>query len=86
MGKKIDNAQVEKMIAKVMKGREVKRDDAIAYMLGVATGRLTALKRYADTVPEGKSSKGVMVPSGRKKRAERSKPVKVAAPVAETEA
>jgi len=83
MPKKIDNAQVEKMIVKVMKNRELKRDDAIAYMLGVATGRLTALKRYSDTVPEGKTSKGVMVPSGRKKRADRSKAVKVAAPSAE---
>jgi len=82
--KKIDNAQVEKMIVKVMKKRELKRDDAIAYMLTVATGRLAALWRYTDTVPEGKSSKGVMAATGRRKRAERSKPIKAPAPTVES--
>lgn len=77
MAKKIDNKDVERMIAKVMKARDCNRDIAIAYMLGVATGRLNALGRYRDSVPEGKSSKGVMAPTGRKKRAEPVKPIKV---------
>lgn len=64
--------EVETTIASVMKGREVKREDAITYMLGVATGRLHALKRYAGSLPEGKSSKGILAPKGSRKRAERT--------------
>jgi len=68
---------VEKMIAKVMKRKEFTRAQAIAYMLLVATGRLSALWRYDDSLPEGKTSKGVILP-GKRKRAERSKPISFA--------
>lgn len=63
---------VDTMIAKVSKKKDCSEKDAINYMLGVATGRLTALWRYDDKLPEGKSSLGILVPSGRKKRAEKS--------------
>jgi hypothetical protein len=38
-------------------------------MLGVATGRLAALWRYDESLPEGKKSKGILAEVGRKKRA-----------------
>jgi hypothetical protein len=60
---------VEKMIAKVMKKKELARNAAIDYMLVVAAGRLAALWRYDDSLPEGKTSKGVLTATGRKKRA-----------------
>jgi hypothetical protein len=63
-------SHVKKMIARVQKKKELTEPDAIAYMLGVAAGRLAALGRYGDTLPEGKLSKGVMI-AGRRKRAER---------------
>jgi hypothetical protein len=63
---------VEKMIAKVMKKRDLSRNDAMDYMLGVATGRLNALWRYDETLPEGKQTKGILQLAGRKKRAEKS--------------
>ena len=69
--------EIEKMIATVMKKKEMKRDDAIAHMLAVATGRLNALWRYDKSLPEGKDSKGILAPKGNKKRAERSKPINV---------
>lgn len=73
--------QTEKMIAKVMKKKELSEKDAIEYMLAVATGRLTALWRYDETLPEGKRTKGILTTAGRKKRAERSKPIPAAASV-----
>lgn len=60
---------VEKMIAKVMKKKEITRNEAIDYMLVVATGRLAALWRYDESVPEGKKNKGILGLTGRKKRA-----------------
>ena len=60
---------VEKMIAKVMKRKDLSRNAAIDYMLVVATGRLAALWRYDESVPEGKENKGVLTLAGRKKRA-----------------
>jgi hypothetical protein len=74
---------VEKMIAKVQKKKELSEKDAIEYMLAVATGRLAALWRYDDTLPEGKKNKGVLVTSGRKKRAERAKAINAASKAAE---
>ena len=74
--------EIDKMIAKVMKKKELKKDEAIAYMLAVATGRLAALWRYDDSLPDGKSSKGVRAP-GKRKAAERVKAVK--SPIAATE-
>lgn len=70
----------EKTIAKVQKKKELSEKEAIEYMLNVATGRLTALWRYDDSLPEGKRTKGVLTTVGRKKRADRSKAIK-AAPV-----
>lgn len=67
------NKAVDDMIAKVMKKKELNEKEAIAYMLGVATGRLTALWRYDKSLPEGKQSKGILKPAGKKKRAEKSK-------------
>lgn len=62
--------EVEKMIVKVMKKRDLSRNAAIDYMLIVATGRLAALYRYDDSLPEGKYSKGILaLASPRKKRA-----------------
>lgn len=83
---KSKNPQVNKMIARVMKKRGVSEAEAIEYMLTVATGRLAALWRYDDSLPEGKTSKGILVPKGNRKRAERSKPVKSVAPKAAAEA
>jgi hypothetical protein len=60
------------MIATVGKARGYTSEhDAIEYMLTVATGRLTALGRYEKSLPEGKSSKGVL--ARKKKSAPRSK-------------
>lgn len=83
MSKVTDNlpAPVKQMIARVMKKRELSEPDAIAYMLGVATGRLNALWRYDKTLPEGKTTKGVMVP-GKRKRAERAKAISTIIPKA----
>ena len=82
-------APIEKMIEKVSKKKELKRDDAIKYMMAVATGRLAALWRYDDTLPEGKTSKGIFELHGKKKPAARAgakpakaKPKKEAAAVA----
>ena len=62
--------EVEKMIAKVMRKKDLTRNDAIDYMLVVATGRLAALWRYDESVPEGKKTKGILTLAGpRKKRA-----------------
>lgn len=62
--------EVEKMIAKVMRKKELSRNDAMDYMLAVATGRLAALWRYDESVPEGKRTKGILTLAGpRKKRA-----------------
>ena len=64
--------EIEKMIETVMKKRDLSYKDATEYMLGVATGRLAALWRYDKSVPEGKTSKGILKPaSDRKKRAEK---------------
>ena len=61
---------VEKMIAKVMKKKDLtSRTAAVDYMLVVATGRLAALWRYDDSLPEGKSTKGILALAGRKKPA-----------------
>lgn len=70
---------VEKMIVKVMKKKDLARNAAIDYMLVVATGRLAALWRYDESLPEGKQSKGVLAATGRKKRA--AKTPKIAPPV-----
>lgn len=59
---------VEAMISKVMRRKELTRNQAIDYMLGVATGRLNALWRYDDSVPEGKTTKGIMQSVKPKKR------------------
>ena len=72
-------APVKKMIARVQKKKELTEPDAIAYMLGIATGRLAALWRYGTSLPEGKATKGVMV-AGRRKRAERTKPIRIPPP------
>lgn len=73
---------VKKMIARVMKKKELKNEsEAMVYMLTIATGRLAALWRYDDSLPEGKTSKGVMVP-GRRKRAERKAPISTIIPKA----
>lgn len=69
--------EVEKMIGKVMAKKDLTRDQAVDYMLGVATGRLAALWRYDDSVPEGKSNKGILVVGGRKKRAPKSPRISV---------
>ena len=58
---------IEKMISQVMNKRGLSRAAAIGYMLGVATGRLNALKRYGKTLPEGKDTKGILRIVGRKK-------------------
>jgi hypothetical protein len=71
---------VEKMIEKVVKKKDLPtRAAAIDYMLIVATGRLAALWRYDDSLPEGKASKGVFALNGRKKPA--PKTPKIAPPV-----
>jgi hypothetical protein len=72
---------VEKMIAKVMKRKDLERSAAIDYMLVVATGRLAALWRYDESVPEGKKTKGVLGLVGRKQRAPKSP--KIAVPAAD---
>ena len=64
--------EVERMIAKVMKKKSLTRNEAMDYMLVVATGRLMALWRYDESVPEGKRNKGILTLAGRKKRAEKS--------------
>lgn len=74
---------VEKMIAKVMKKKDLPRNAAIDYMLVVATGRLAALWRYDDSLPEGKKTKGVLALAGRKKRAPKSPKIAPAAAPAE---
>ena len=61
--------EVEKMISKVEKKKDLSRAQAIDYMLGVATGRLNALWRYDDSLPVGKQTKGILQISGKKKRA-----------------
>ena len=63
---------VEKMIERVMKKRDLSRPAAIDYMLIVATGRLAALYRYDDSLPEGKATKGILQLAGRKQRAPKS--------------
>jgi hypothetical protein len=63
---------IEKMITKVMKKKDFDRAPAVAYMLAVATGRLAALWRYDETLPEGKQSKGIFAPKGKKKPAAKS--------------
>jgi type IV secretory pathway VirB10-like protein len=60
---------VEKMISKVMRKRDLTRAAAIHYMLIIATGRLAALWRYENTLPDGKVTKGILTLAGRKKRA-----------------
>lgn len=74
---------VEKMIVKVMKKKAASRAAAIDYMLIVATGRLAALWRYDDSVPEGKPNKGVLALVGRKKRAPKSPKISPPADAAE---
>lgn len=64
--------QVEAMIVRVMKKKELTRNAAMDYMLAVATGRLSALWRYEDSVPEGKKTKGVFELRARKKVAEKT--------------
>lgn len=64
--------EVEKMIAKVEKKKDLTRAQAIDYMLGVATGRLAALWRYDDSLAEGKTTKGILTTVGKKKRAEKT--------------
>lgn len=63
---------VEKMIAKVMKKKDLTRNAAMDYMLAVGAGRLAALWRYDDTLPEGKNTKGVFELRARKKPAEKT--------------
>ncbi len=74
---------VKKMIARVMKKKNFATEqEATVYMLTIATGRLAALWRYEESVPEGKSSKGVMV-AGKRKRAERKPPISTIIPKAD---
>ena len=61
--------EVEKMITEVMKHKDLNRNQAIDYMLIVATGRLRALWRYTESLPEGKATKGILEVKGRKQRA-----------------
>ncbi len=75
---------VEKMIAKVVKRKELSRTAAIEYMLLIATGRLAALWRYDESVPDGKRNKGVLTTIGRRKRA--PKTPKIGLPAVEVEA
>ena len=72
--------EVESMVSKVMKKKDLERPEALAYMLGVATGRLAALWRYETSLPEGKTTKGILTIQGRKKRAEKSKKISVLPP------
>lgn len=69
--------EVEKMIAKVERKKDLTRNQAIDYMLGVATGRLLALWRYDESLPEGKTNKGILQTAGRKKRAPKSTKITV---------
>lgn len=71
---------IEKMIAKVMKRKDMDRSAAIVYMLGVATGRLAALWRYDDSLPDGKKTKGVLGLVGRKQRAPKSAKIVIPPP------
>jgi hypothetical protein len=74
---------VEKMIAKVMKRKDCSRTAAIDYMLLIATGRLAALWRYDQSVPEGKANKGILTVIGRKKRAPKTPKIGLPAAAAE---
>ena len=65
-------APIEKMIATVEKKKELSHAQAVEYMLTVATGRLSALWKYDATLPEGKTSKGVLERKGKKAPAERT--------------
>jgi len=67
--------EVQAAIKQVQKRKELSEADAITYMMGVAAGRLKALWRYDETLPEGKASKGILIAKGNKKRAERSKAI-----------
>ena len=82
--------QVEKVIKQVIKRRDCTEKEAIAYMLKVAAGRLSALYRYDETLPDGKASKGVFELKGRKKPAKKTPLIppakKVAKKVAKVEA
>lgn len=73
------------MVTKVMKKKDLARPEALAYMLGVATGRLAALWRYETSLPEGKTTKGILTVAGRKKRAEKSKKISVLPPPMDAE-
>lgn len=78
------NKEVEKMIARVEKKKDLTHALAIEYMLGVATGRLAALWRYENSLPEGKVTKGILQVAGRKKRAEKTRKIS-ALPVKDAE-
>ena len=69
--------EVEKMIAKVQRKKDLTREQALDYMLGVATGRLAALWRYDESLPEGKTTKGILALQGRKKRAEKTAKISI---------
>ena len=73
------NKDIEKMISQVMRKRDIGRAAAIGHMLAVATGRLNALHRYSDSVPEGKETKGILRLVGRKKVA--AKTAKISDPM-----
>lgn len=66
---------VQAAIKQVMKRKDLSEADAITYMMGVAAGRLKALWRYDDSLPEGKANKGILIAKGNRKRAERSKAI-----------
>lgn len=70
---KIENPEVAAMVARIMKEDGMSEAEVIAYMLRVATGRIRALRKYTETTPAGKTSKGVYV--AKKKTAPRGKPV-----------
>ena len=72
--------EVESMVSKVMRKKDLERPEALAYMLGVATGRLAALWRYETSLPDGKTTKGILTVQGRKKRADKSKRISVLPP------
>lgn len=55
-----DIKEVEKMIAKVMKDRDCTRTDAVYHLATIGTGKLLALKRYKESLPQDKPNKGIL--------------------------
>lgn len=51
---------VEKMITKVMKRKDLSRGAAMHYIMALGVGKLLAQERYTASLPEGKASKGIL--------------------------